>query len=67
MLDYKIQILKKTLKHLCFIVLGQCCVLQLCEETVLPGQLAPPYWGAGLVHVRCLSCVPLPHVTVHAP
>lgn len=50
-----------------YIVLGQCCVLQLWEETVLPGQLAPPYWGAGLVHVRCLSCVPPPHVTVHVP
>lgn len=42
-------------------------VLQSCVLVELPGQLAPPYWGVGLLHVRVRSCVPPPQVTVHVP
>ena len=45
-------------------LLGQCCVLQACDDPLLPGQAAPPYWGAGFVHVRDRVCEPPPHVTV---
>ena len=42
-------------------------MLQACEEPAVPGQLAPPYCGAGFEHVRDRVCVPPPHVTVHVP
>jgi hypothetical protein len=39
------------------------CVLQACEFVDAPeppGQYAPPYAGAGLVHERVCVCVPPP-------
>lgn len=48
-------------------VLMQTCVLQSWVFVVAPTHSAPPYCGAGFVHVLCLSCVPPPHVTVHVP
>lgn len=47
-------------------LLGQLCVLHAWRADPDPAQLFPPYNGAGLVHVRVLSWVPPPHVTVHA-
>lgn len=48
-------------------VLMQTCVLQSWVFVVAPTHSAPPYCGAGFVHVLSLSCVPPPHVTVHVP
>lgn len=48
-------------------LLGQCCVLQACDDPLLPGHAAPPYCGAGFVHVRDRVCEPPPHVTVQIP
>lgn len=48
-------------------LLGQWCVLQACDDPLLPGQAAPPYWGAGFVHVRDRVWEPPPHVTVQVP
>ena len=40
------------------------------QEPVLlldPTQFAPPYWGAGFVHVLLLLLDPVSHVTEHEP
>jgi hypothetical protein len=44
---------------------GHACVLHgtVCSE--LPGQLMPPFAGAGLMQVRVCVSEPPPHVTVH--
>lgn len=44
---------------------GQGYWLQDCDSEEDPGQLAPPYNGAGLVQDRDLDCVPPPQVTEH--
>ena len=47
-------------------ILGQWWVLQSVLSSGTPTQSLPRYWGAGFVHVRSLSLVPPPQVTVHA-
>ena len=44
-------------------ILGQCWLLQPCEDLLDAGQFAPPYWGVGLLQVRSRYWVPPPQVT----
>ena len=57
--------LKTSLKFLAWqnVLPGQFWLLQLWLSEDDPEQSAPPYWGAGLVHVLVLDCVPPPHST----
>lgn len=48
-------------------LLGQLWVLHVCEDVDMSGQSAPPYCGAGLLHVRVLDWIPPPQVTVQLP
>jgi hypothetical protein len=48
-------------------LLMQTWVLQSRELASDPEQVAPPYWGEGLVQDLDLDWVPPPHVTEHIP
>ena len=45
---------------------GHVASLQLVVDSKGPVQLLPPWFGLGLVQVRVLVCVPVPHVLVQA-
>ena len=46
-------------------LLGQFFRLQLFDSCDCPAQLAPPNCGLGFVHVRDLTCAPLPQLFEH--
>ena len=43
----------------------QALVLHLCCWTAAPGQVFPPFLGAGLLQLLVLFLIPPPHVLVH--